>query len=147
MKTSETDMRGSVNRYRLFTVYETNIYLIKLSNRRIAIFYPTAVSQFWSLKNEALKNEVFNARADTRLTKYIASDTPVIKALMILFDFINWLYSSQKVAPNFAQASILIVRWVDPPMSATNTGAEQLLKAAVEQGIDVCFANPGERHV
>jgi len=29
-------------------------------------------------------------------------------------------------------------------MTASATGAEQLLKSAVEQGIDVCFANPGE---
>jgi acetolactate synthase-1/2/3 large subunit len=29
-------------------------------------------------------------------------------------------------------------------MTATSTGAERLLRSAVEQGVEVCFANPGE---
>ena len=29
-------------------------------------------------------------------------------------------------------------------MAGTTTGAEKLLQSAVEHGIEVCFANPGE---
>lgn len=31
-------------------------------------------------------------------------------------------------------------------MGATTTGAEKLLQAAVEEGIEICFANPGTMH-